>query len=124
MLPAIEYLDSQGLKTVYYAQIEGSSITAEVTIQALRANEINNAALNPETTPLLPLVEFDPNTDECKRATPSQRRYVRGRIGKYLPFSKAPRIDYATIQQCEQILAYFNEPTEPLHKQGRDSMKL
>lgn len=62
--------------------------------------------------------------DGTKRATPFQRGYVRGTIGKFFPGQKAPRMDYLTMGQAERILRYFDQPTEKLYKDGRNSTAL
>lgn len=59
ILPAIEHLDAQGLDTVCYAKIQGSSVAAEVTLHLLRANEMDEDSLHPDAAPLPKLVEFE-----------------------------------------------------------------
>lgn len=63
--------------------------------------------------------------DGTTRATPWQRGYVRAKVSKLYPGSESmPRIDYATIGQCEAILRHFNEDPAPLRQSGRGSMAL
>ena len=62
--------------------------------------------------------------DDSERATPFQRGYVRGKIGQQFPGNKAPRIDYATVDQCSKILNYFGESSAPLTQQDRGSKAL
>ena len=199
---AVRHFDALGLTTVVYAKIKGSSLAAEVTIHALRANELSNEDLDPEISPLRKLVPFEPdpsnysvpnawnsgqslikrkpkptkpkivgapipsdvlekqkvkspihltspnsstlenaiqrNThsvttaewfellspDATKRATPFQRGYVRGSIGRFFPNNRAPRMDYMTVGQAHRILARFGATGEALEKSGRDSMTL
>ncbi|HAT1145401.1 MULTISPECIES: hypothetical protein [Corynebacterium] len=64
------------------------------------------------------------NPDDSERATPFQRGYVRGKIGQHFPGNKAPRIDYATVDQCANILRYFDKSPAPLTQQGRGSKAL
>lgn len=62
--------------------------------------------------------------DATKRATPFQRGYVRGSIGRFFPNNRAPRMDYMTVGQAHRILARFGTTGEALEKSGRDSMTL
>lgn len=59
--------------------------------------------------------------DGTPRATPFQRGFTRGSIGKHFENNRAPRIDYATVGQCRAILRAFGEPDEKLSKEGRGS---
>lgn len=64
------------------------------------------------------------NPDDSERATPFQRGYVRGQICQHFPGNKAPRIDYATVNQCANILRYFDKSPAPLTQHGRGSKAL
>lgn len=194
---AIKHFDALGLTTTVYAKIRGSSLAAEVTIHALRSNELTNDDLDPEISPMRRLVPFEadpsnydvpdawvgkrrnhknpkrpasprrdvnPNPwdvlqkqpvetpspfvapamptiadtvpattvdwaellspDGTKRATPFQRGYVRGNIGKFFPSGNAPRMDYMTIGQAHRILDHFGIAKGGLEKSGRGSMGL
>lgn len=61
--------------------------------------------------------------DGTPRANLFQRGYVRGTIGKHFPNNRAPRIDYATVGQCEKILARFGEPADEVKKRGSVILK-
>lgn len=60
--------------------------------------------------------------DGTPRANMFQRGYVRGTIGKHFE-NRAPRIDYATVGQCERILARFGEPADEIKKRGSFVLK-
>lgn len=62
--------------------------------------------------------------DGTPRATPFQRGVTRGLIGKHFSNQKSPRIDFATVGQCDAILRAFGEPTDKLYKDGRTSWPL
>ncbi|MCT2329980.1 hypothetical protein M3G73_07195 [Corynebacterium sanguinis] len=174
LLPAIEHFENQGFDSVCYATIQGSSVAAEVTLNVLRANEMDEDALNPTASPLARLVPFEIDSsdydvpaayiprdtepekqtpkqssgssmvaafvqpsveqsipwedllvaDATPRATPFQRGYVRGRIGRHLANKKAPRMDYLTVGQAVRVLEFFDEPVSPLTKGGRGSKGL
>lgn len=81
---AIKHFDAIGLTTVAYGKIKGSSLAAEVTIHALRSNELSNDDLDPEISPLRKLVPFevDPHNYEVPpaypgKSTPTQRAQKR-----------------------------------------------
>lgn len=61
--------------------------------------------------------------DGTLRANLFQRGYVRGTIGKHFPSNRAPRIDYATVGQCEKILDHFGEPTDQIKKRSSIILK-
>lgn len=71
---AIKHFDAIGLTTVAYGKIKGSSLAAEVTIHALRSNELSNDDLDPEISPLRKLVPFevDPHNYEVPPAYPGK----------------------------------------------------
>ena len=58
---AIKHFDALGLTTVVYAKIKGSSLAAEVTIHALKSNELSNDDLDPVISPMKRLVPFQVN---------------------------------------------------------------
>lgn len=78
---------------------------------------------NPATMPIEATAPWEKllQPDNSERATPFQRGYVRGKIGSNFPNNKAPRIDYATVNQCSNILEYFGESPTPLYTNGRNS---
>lgn len=57
-LAAVQHYDAIGLTTVARATIKGSSLSAEVTLQAAKAHELTDADLEPEISPLPRLVPF------------------------------------------------------------------
>lgn len=57
----VRHYEDQGLITAAWATIKGSAIAAEVTLQAVRSNEISDADLTPTIAPLLPLVAYQEN---------------------------------------------------------------
>ncbi|WP_288801766.1 hypothetical protein [uncultured Corynebacterium sp.] len=74
-----------------------------------------------------PVVNWDEllTPDGSERATPWQRGYVRSKVNKFYPGSeRMPRIDFATVGQCESILRHFDVDPAPLHEAGRGSMAL
>lgn len=73
-----------------------------------------------DSTPWAQLLE----PDTSPRATPFQRGYTRSAISRSFPNTRVPRLDYASVGQCEKILHYFNQPVEKLHQGGRDSLRL
>lgn len=81
---AIKHFDAMGLTTVVYGKIKGSSLAAEVTIHALRSNELSNDDLDPEISPLRKLVPFEVDAHNYEvppaypgKRTPAQRAQKR-----------------------------------------------
>lgn len=62
--------------------------------------------------------------DGTPRATPFQRGYVRGSIGKHFPAARAPRMDYLTVGQAHRVCEHFDVDPAPLTQSGRGSMGL
>jgi hypothetical protein len=61
--------------------------------------------------------------DASGRANLFQRGYARGVAGKALGNIKAPRIDYATVQQCRNIVATFGGDVAEIDKRGSSLLK-
>lgn len=62
--------------------------------------------------------------DGTPRATPWQRGYVRGKIGKHFPENRAPRMDFITVGQAHRVAQFFGVDPAPLTQSGRGSMAL
>lgn len=79
----------------------------------------------PTTTNFAPIDWEDVlRPDGTPRANLFQRGYVRASIGEHFPQKRGPRIDYATVGQCEKILAHYGEPTEEIKKRGSILLKM
>lgn len=62
--------------------------------------------------------------DGTRRATPWQRGYVRGKIGRHFPENRAPRMDFITVGQAHRVAQFFDVDPAPLTQSGRGSMAL
>lgn len=54
--PIIDHLEGKGLTTAAWAQLKGSSLTAELVLQATKATDVDDTWLNGEPVTLPPLV--------------------------------------------------------------------
>lgn len=61
--------------------------------------------------------------DASPRANLFQRSYARGVAGKALGNVRAPRIDYATVQQCRNIVSTFGGDVTEVDKRGSSLLK-
>ena len=61
--------------------------------------------------------------DPSPRASLFQRGYARGVAGKAMGNVRAPRIDYATVQQCRNIVSAFDGDVTEIDKRGSSLLK-
>lgn len=97
---AVRHFDAIGLTTVARATIKGSSLSAEVTLQAAKAHELTDEDLEPQVSPLPRLTPFE--ADATRYDVPDA----------YIP-SAGERIKAQAMQKVRETLRPRPTPTPP-----------
>lgn len=93
------------------------------TTSSAPANPYTSPVKRPEVAPVQADWTHLLTPDASPRANLFQRGYARGVAGKALGNVRAPRIDYATVQQCRNIVSTFSGDVTEIDKRGSSLLK-
>lgn len=93
------------------------------TTSFVPANPYTSPVKRPEAAPAQVDWTHLLTPDPSPRASLFQRGYARGVAGKAMGNVRAPRIDYATVQQCRNIVSSFGGDVTEIDKRGSSLLK-